>query len=96
MPNDPFYRSPLWKWICEVVAKRSGGICEVPGCTAKAKVVDHIVSRRNGGVDHPDNCRHLCRTHDNQVKEKEDGTRKSGGKFKVIGCDVNGWPIAPQ
>jgi hypothetical protein len=39
-------------------------------------------------------CSFSCRRHDNQVKEKADGTRKSNGVFKVIGCDVNGWPIA--
>jgi 5-methylcytosine-specific restriction endonuclease McrA len=61
-------------------------------CTEPGKVVDHIVSRRNGGLDHASNARHLCRRHDNQVKEKQDGTRKSNGVFKVIGCDADGWP----
>jgi hypothetical protein len=45
-----------------------------------------------GGRDHESNARHLCRLHDNQVKEKPDGTRKSNGVFKVIGCDADGWP----
>jgi 5-methylcytosine-specific restriction endonuclease McrA len=92
MPSDPFYHTSLWRTVCRDVALRSGGVCEVPRCTSPAKVVDHIISRRNGGVDHASNARHLCRLHDNQVKEKEDGTRKSNGVFKVIGCDVDGWP----
>jgi len=66
----------------------------VPGCTDKAKVVDHIVSRRNGGADHPSNARHLCRRHDNAVKEDSHGVRKNNGLFKLIGCDVDGWPTS--
>lgn len=73
---------------------RSRGVCEVPLCTSPAKVCDHIIPRRNGGRDDASNARDLCRLHDNQVKEKADGTRKSNGVFKVIGCDADGWPIA--
>jgi len=69
-------------------------MCEVVGCNERGKVVDHIISRRNGGVDSADNARHLCRRHDNQVKEKSDGTRKSNGVFKIVGCDVDGWPLS--
>ena len=94
MPDDPFYTSRIWRSICTEVKIRSRGMCEVPKCTSPGKVVDHIISRRMGGRDHPDNMRYLCRRHDNQVKEKSDGTRKSNGVFKVIGCDVDGWPIA--
>lgn len=94
MPDDPFYQSRQWRIICTEVKIRSGGVCEVPKCTSPGKVVDHIIPRRMGGRDDASNARHLCRRHDNQVKEKPDGTRKSNGVFKVIGCDVDGWPIA--
>lgn len=94
MPNDPFYQSRIWKDICAIVKRRSNGMCEVVGCNERGKVVDHIISRRNGGRDDDSNARHLCRRHDNQVKEKHDGTRKSNGVFKVIGCDVDGWPTS--
>jgi len=92
---DPFYFSPAWRALVAFVERRSGGRCEVPGCRLAAKVVDHVVARRNGGPDHPSNLRHLCRTHDNQVKEGADGRRRNDGVFTVKGCDVNGWPLDP-
>ena len=93
---DAYYRSPEWRAIKTAVRIRSGGMCEVQGCTSPAVVCDHIVSRRKGGRNHPDQCRDLCRLHDNQVKEARSGERRSGGQFKVIGCDINGTPADPM
>jgi 5-methylcytosine-specific restriction endonuclease McrA len=95
MPGDPFYRSPTWRALRSIVRRRSGGRCEVSGCTRQGVVVDHIVSRRDGGVDNPGNLRHLCRDHDNQIKEGADGVRRNGGRLKVRGCDADGWPLDP-
>ena len=93
MPGDPFYATPLWRRLCAVVARRSGGRCEAPGCSQPARVVDHIVSRRRGGPDTPDNLRHLCVSHDNAVKENERGERRRGGILP--GCDASGVPTDP-
>lgn len=96
MSTDPFYRSAAWRRVCDAVRQRSGGRCEVPGCDRPGKVFDHIRSRRRGGPDTPGNVRHLCRLHDNQVKEDARGERRSGGKMTVPGCDATGMPIDPN
>lgn len=94
---DPFYSSREWRALCAIVHKRSGGRCEARGCTARGKVVDHIIPRRQGGPDHPGNLRHLCRYHDNQVKERSDGTRRNGGVLMLPGVDpATGWPVDPN
>ena len=95
MPGDKFYFSALWHRICDQVRTRSHGLCEVVGCGAPGKVFDHIVGRRAGGADHPDNVRHLCRMHDNQVKENSKGVRANGGVLTVPGCDASGRPVDP-
>ena len=94
--TDTFYRSDLWRALCAVVHRRSGGRCEVPGCDRPGKVVDHIKPRRQGGADHPSNLRHLCRLHDNQVKEDRWGKRKRGGVLTVPGCRADGMPLDPN
>ncbi len=96
MPGDPFYKTKLWRALCAAVHRRSRGRCEVLGCTAQGKVVDHVLSRRNGGADTLANLRHLCRAHDNSIKERANGERANGGKLVVKGCDANGLPIDPS
>lgn len=96
MSNDPFYKSAAWRRLCEAVRKRSRGVCEVPGCGQPGKVVDHIAGRRRGGSDTLTNLRHLCRRHDNQIKEGPNGRRKSGGTPRAIGCDATGAPRDPR
>lgn len=89
---DPFYNSKEWQALRTARLVMDNYTCVVPGCNERATVVDHIKSRRSGGADSIANTRSLCRTHDCQVMQKPDGTRKSGGVFKVIGCGVDGWP----
>lgn len=67
----------------------------MPGCDRAGKVVDHIIARRAGGPDTLGNLRHLCRDHDNQVKEDATGKRRSAGKMTVFGCDAQGRPLDP-
>jgi len=95
MPNDPYYRTRDWQALCEIVRRRSGGICEVPACDRPGKVVDHVTSRRNGGADTAENLRHLCRSHDNEIKENASGKRRSGGVLSLPGCDADGQPLDP-
>ncbi|UDL95629.1 HNH endonuclease [Lichenihabitans sp. PAMC28606] len=78
---DPRYRTTDWDALRQVIFGRDGHQCTAPGCPARAVVVDHVVSPRNGGSDDPANLRSLCRTHDNQVKEGLDGTRRGDGRF---------------
>jgi 5-methylcytosine-specific restriction endonuclease McrA len=68
----------------------------VRGCDAPGKVVDHIIGRRRGGSDTLDNLRHLCRDHDNQLKEDASGQRRSGGTPIVRGCNATGQPLDPN
>lgn len=92
--TDPYYSSPGWRRLCAQVAKRSGGKCEAPGCKSRAVVVDHIIGRRVGGADALPNLRHLCRSHDNAVKEDATGKRRSGGI--LAGVDAHGMPTDPS
>ena len=82
--TDERYRTTDWKTLRQQVLQRDGYRCTAPGCTLHAVVVDHIVSPRNGGSDVASNLRSLCRSHDNQVKEQPDGTRRRGGQFASL------------
>jgi 5-methylcytosine-specific restriction endonuclease McrA len=93
--TDPFYKTPAWRRLRAAVIKRSRGRCEVPGCTDRGVVVNHVVSRRRGGPDTMSNLRHLCRAHDNAIKEDASGKRRSDGKLVVRGCNADGTPLDP-
>lgn len=92
--GDPYYKTPEWKELRAAALKRDRYRCTVPGCNARATRVDHIVSRRARGLDVLPNLRSLCAIHDNQVKEDAAGNRRGGGRFRVTGCGVDGWPLA--
>ena len=96
MASDPYYLSASWRAVCEAARRRSRGLCEIAGCGEPGQVFDHVVSRKRGGPDHPNNVRHLCRLHDNQVKEDAHGLRRSGGKVTVTGTDASGRPRDPN
>lgn len=96
MPRDPFYASPTWKRLRRLALERDRGTCTVKGCGSPATHVDHILSRRNGGADALPNLRSLCASHDAQIKERPDGTRKRDGVPVVVGCDAEGWPLDPS
>ena len=91
-----FYKSSLWLRLRAAVIRRSRGICEVPGCGVPGKVVDHVIARGAGGPDALGNLRHLCREHDNQVMQRADGKRRSGGALTVKGCYPDGSPRDPN
>lgn len=93
MPHDPFYWSAEWKAVRRAALERAGGRCQTPKCNAPAVIVDHIIARSRGGTEAPSNLRALCRACDNAVKEARSGQRRSGGKLRAKGCDVNGWPL---
>lgn len=100
MPGNPFYMGSFWKGLRQQALARAGHKCEVPGCKAKAEIVDHIEARPQWAkykteFDRLGNLRCLCRGHDNQVKEKKNGERKSGGVFRVGGTTVEGFPLDP-
>jgi hypothetical protein len=95
MPNDPFYRSSAWRKARASRLQLDGHRCTVPDCHATAVVVDHCNPAKPRSLD-PRDLRSLCRLHDNQVKEGADGTRRSGGQFKIIGTDADGWPLDPK
>jgi hypothetical protein len=96
LPNDPYYSTPQWHALRNVVLHRDRYTCVVPGCNARAVVVDHIVPRKHGGMDLLSNLRSLCRTHDNKIKERMGGyNRGNEGKLRSP-CDVNGMPLDPS
>jgi 5-methylcytosine-specific restriction endonuclease McrA len=73
---DPFYSSKPWR---DLRAKRLAldrYVCAVEGCKQRAIVADHIVARAQGGADSIANLRSLCRLHDNQARERSDGSRR--------------------
>ena len=47
---DPFYSSPQWIALRDRVRREAGGRCQVPGCTRRGAVVDHIVELKDGGA----------------------------------------------
>jgi hypothetical protein len=51
----------------EIVDARSGGICEVDGCTRKATSHHHRAGRRGPGVNHPSMLLHLCAWCDHRI-----------------------------
>ena len=95
-----FYRTKFWLDLRAQALRRDGYRCTVPGCHARARRVDHIATRPPSPDPTPHdvlrNLRSLCTTHDNQVKEDQAGTRRSGGAFTVRGCDADGWPLDPK
>lgn len=101
MPGNSFYTSEAWKRLRKAVLERDGYKCTVEGCRRRAFIVDHIQTRPRGveeltDWDKPGNLRSLCRTHDNQVKEKRDGTRKNDGVMYLPGNDTRGFPLDPK
>lgn len=98
MPGDLFYQSPEWRALRAACLKRDGYRCTVEGCATPTYrlTADHIKPRREGGQDWLPNLRTLCGHHDAQVKEQRNGTRRNGGKPRVVGCDASGAPLDPQ
>jgi hypothetical protein len=95
MPNDPFYRSDLWKTLRRARLNLDRHTCVVPGCDMPASIVDHIVPRYRGGPDTLSNLRSLCRRHDLQIKERP-GRLERGNQGQLRpGCDVDGRPRDP-
>jgi 5-methylcytosine-specific restriction endonuclease McrA len=100
-PAAPYYRSKHWRDLRDRCLRRDRFRCRVEGCPQQGKVADHIVAR--APVPYPtaadviSNLRTLCLSHDAQVKEERRGValRKQGGRFKVRGCDADGWPLDP-
>lgn len=74
---DPYYSSTPWRELRASRLAMDGHRCAVAGCGSRAIVADHIVSRRAGGADIIANLRSLCRLHDNQARERSDGTRNN-------------------
>ena len=90
--TDRYYFSKNWKALRARALRRDNYLCTVPGCFAAATHVDHIVRRKDGGQDCIANLRSLCATHDAQLKELPNGRRRNGGKPRLIGCALDGWP----
>jgi hypothetical protein len=74
MPSDPYYKSEHWCRLRVAALQRDNSTCFVPGCGQRAIAVDHIERRRGGGADVLANVRSPCREHDQQVKERPDGS----------------------
>lgn len=103
MAANPYYFTAHWRSLRAACILRDDGRCTVRGCQQVGTVADHIETRPNVPYPTPqdrlDNLRLLCTTHDAQVKEQRRGnfaTRKQHGKFRVKGCDANGWPFDPE
>jgi 5-methylcytosine-specific restriction endonuclease McrA len=73
---DAYYSTPSWRDLRAACLRRDNYTCVVEGCGNAGVVADHIVTRSAGGSDTLSNLRSLCRTCDNQARERSDGTRK--------------------
>lgn len=47
---DPFYSSPEWIALRNMVRREARGMCQVPGCNRPGHTVDHRVEIRDGGA----------------------------------------------
>src|SRR5689334_1117391 len=93
VPNIPFYKTKVWRELREQRLCLDAYRCIVPGCEARAVVVDHVNSSERGCAVPLDRLRSLCRDHDNQVKEDGRGRRKNEGRLHLRGCDEHGMPL---
>lgn len=96
VPNDPFYRSDLWKRLRRARLALDHHHCVVPGCNAPAVIVDHIVPRYRGGFDTISNLRSLCRRHDLQIKERPGRSERGHAGELQSPCDIDGRPLDPK
>ena len=64
-------RGPEWSAMRRRVLRRDGHLCQEPGCTAPAKVVDHIVPSAEGGRTVLENLQALCQKHSDEKTERE-------------------------
>lgn len=70
--------------VRRAVARRSGGMCEWPGCWALATEIHHRLNRKNGGrhgamqklINQPEWLLHCCRMHHNLVTSPFGPVRK--------------------
>ncbi|RMH69862.1 MAG: HNH endonuclease [Actinomyces sp.] len=67
MPRAP--RQPTAA-VARLVRERSGGICEVPGCTAPAEHLDHIYPWVHGGNSEAVNLQWLCAKHNLEKSDR--------------------------
>lgn len=101
MPNAVFYRKAFWRRLRAQRLALDGFMCTTPGCPTPAIIVEHKDTRPDTphpcAADRLDNLRSICRTCDNQTKERRahQPERRSGGKHTVIGCDADGNPLDP-
>ena len=99
---NPYYQSEHWRRLREACLARDHYRCFAAGCRLRAIVADHIRTRPNVPYPTPfdvlENLRSLCRRHDAQVKELPGSRVRRGGgeRFRVIGCDAEGWPLDPN
>jgi 5-methylcytosine-specific restriction endonuclease McrA len=98
-PPNPFYLSRFWRLLRLERLRLDRYICQ--GCMQRrATTVDHVITRPPVPypceLDRIDNLRSLCDTCDRQVKETRGGKRRNEGRFRLMGCDINGLPFDPR
>lgn len=47
---EPFYSTAEWIALRDRVRREARGMCQIPGCTKRGFIVDHIVEIRDGGA----------------------------------------------
>lgn len=47
---EPFYMSKEWIALRDQVRHEARGMCQMPGCTRRGYIVDHIVEIKDGGA----------------------------------------------
>ena len=101
MPNDPFYKTAVWKRVRAAVIARDGSRCR--GCgrpVTGGAFVDHIVSRRKAPERALDleNLRTLCRRCHNAKSARVDGGfgNKASARQDSGGVGVDGRPCNPE
>lgn len=101
MPNDPFYKTAVWREVRAAVIMRDGSRCRSCGRQVTGwAFVDHVVSRRKAperALD-PGNLRTLCRRCHNAKSARADGGfgNEASPRRDSGGVDASGRPRNPE
>lgn len=79
---EPFYSSADWIKLRDQVRRESRGMCQVPGCTSRGRIVDHIVEIKDGGAKLDRSNTMLCCDHHHSLKTAAERAKRAKTGYK--------------
>jgi 5-methylcytosine-specific restriction enzyme A len=96
--RDPIYQTAAWRAF-RLVVLTERPICEVPGCGAPSRQVDHRMPVRKGGAPFDRaNVQPLCLSCHSRKTATNDGgfgNRPNSKPLRAVGSDASGQPLDP-